>query len=942
MPFFPGGMRGGDDEGGLGAGFGLGFRHHSFREHDRTPSDYRSAKSSPSPPFDSVEDARSKSFSDLNERPRQSPTFRQVDASRSHPGIETRPTRESSMVGSLDTLPEADDNLETPGPTSGDTGTQTPGASFFSLQQQSRENVSTPPISGNQNGMFYGGRASSSPVSSLDSGSQFNQSASGDHQAQSFEAQLKASPMIHDILSRLVQCEYVTREIQRDLGDVQRKVNILVDKALGSNSQPEFKDPFAPANTNGQSFSPPLGGSRSNGPRPSLGNIAPNQPAPSDDISTISQRLNTLTSSVGQLLAIQTQQIQSTDLRSNSIASIASVNNHHGDIPPNQAIPTPTMSNPAILGHGLPHRPEIRTAARHPNPPMRTWSAGTLDLPLRPFDPNVGRQDTAARDKRRSVTGLMRRDSAGILDAQGDNWTGGASRDSGPVISKWEQLSLTPELLRSLNKFGVGPPNKIQQRALPFLLRGSDIIAQAPPTQERIAAYVIPAIQVAVSNITVRPPNRGPIVIMISTTVDQATQAQRMIRDLGGPIGVRSALGVGATSANSDLTQELRLLQQNMPHIICGTPQKLHALFTSPGGLTGSEVRFLVLDEVDQLIARNLHEFVFNIVKLLPPPRSRPVGSGTPTIGTSNTIPQIPFNSNNSEPSNGIVSPFQNQGRRFSVISTSPPAPPEPNASGSPTIERQTALFSNTVPQDVLNLASAIQLREPVRVLVRRDGNVTHADTSQGSRGLRQFYLYLAFTAGGRADPTAAASGGGLGIIGSGRGAASTAETAQAREWKLDALADLFDDVEVTHALVHVGGMTALDSVVYKLASRGLEAVPLHGDMNSGTKLAALNKFRNPNSLIMRPATKVLVVYDVPVKTPDVSHVPFVINYDLPKAVEEYAHRVAPAVSSNYTRAGVVVNFVTATGGDVEMLRSIECFYKIKCPEVPMTLRDIV
>ncbi|EEB88066.1 hypothetical protein MPER_14314, partial [Moniliophthora perniciosa FA553] len=78
----------------------------------------------------------------------------------------------------------------------------------------------------------------------------------------------------------------------------------------------------------------------------------------------------------------------------------------------------------------------------------------------------------------------------------------------------------------------VGPPNKIQQRALPFLLRGADIIAQAPPTQERIAAYVIPAIQIAVTTIAAQSANRGPIVIMISTTVDQATQAQRMIRDL--------------------------------------------------------------------------------------------------------------------------------------------------------------------------------------------------------------------------------------------------------------------------------------------------------------------------------------------------------------------------------------------------------------------------
>lgn len=365
----------------------------------------------------------------------------------------------------------------------------------------------------------------------------------------------------------------------------------------------------------------------------------------------------------------------------------------------------------------------------------------------------------------------------------------------------------------------VGPPNKIQQRALPFLLRGADIIAQAPPTQERIAAYVIPAIQIAISSIASQPVNRGPIVIMISTTVDQATQAQRMIRDLGGPIGVRSALGVG--TSNGDPTQELRLLQQSMPHIICGTPQKLHALFTSPGGLLGSEVRFLVLDEVDQLIARNLHEFVFNIVKLLPSPRSRPLSSSTP--GGSAAPGSGTFGSN-FEPNPSSTSPFQNNGRRFSAVAPSP----DPSGSSTPqAVERQTALFSNTVPQDVLNLATAIQLREPVRVLVRRDGNITQAEASQGgSRGLRQYYLYLAFTAGARADPTAATPGGGLGIIGSGRGSTS-AESVQAREWKLDALADLFDDVEVPQAIVHVGGMTALDSVVYKLASRGLEAVPL-------------------------------------------------------------------------------------------------------------------
>lgn len=80
--------------------------------------------------------------------------------------------------------------------------------------------------------------------------------------------------------------------------------------------------------------------------------------------------------------------------------------------------------------------------------------------------------------------------------------------------------------------------------------------------------------------------------------------------------------------------------------------------------------------------------------------------------------------------------------------------------------------------------------------------------------------------------------------------------------------------------------------------------------MNSVTKLAALNKFRGNSSLHPRqPAvTKVLVVHDLQVKSPDVFQVPLVINYgklhylhtptranfeplDLPKQVEEYAHR---------------------------------------------------
>lgn len=390
----------------------MGFRHHIVREHDRnsmsslsiSPSEYRSVRSSPSPPGEGRDAPGHHPPPDQGEWSRQSPTFRQVDASKPYSVVEPR-IREASMLGFLGTLPEGDDNQDTPGPMSGGNGTQTPGASFFSMQQQqSRERLSTPPTVSSQNGPNFhaGAFTASSPVSSLGSG--------GVDHHMSFEAQLKSSPMIHDILDRLVRCEYSTREVQRELGDMQRKINLLVERSLGASSQPEFKDPFAAPNGNGNGFtSPPL-----NGPRPSIGNIAPNQPAPSDDFSTISQRLNTLTSSVGQLLALQTQQhMQPTnaDIRNNSVIGM---NAPQGEIAPNQMMPPPQMSNSAMLGHGLPQRPDLRPSPRPPNPPMRTWSAGTLELPIRSSDPNVGRPGPTSQDKRRSVTGLQRRESSGV------------------------------------------------------------------------------------------------------------------------------------------------------------------------------------------------------------------------------------------------------------------------------------------------------------------------------------------------------------------------------------------------------------------------------------------------------------------------------------------------------------------------------------------------
>ena len=409
MPFFPGVLRGTDDEGGIRRGIVQHVFHDraSVSLHSTSPSDYHSIRSSPSPPRGPEESRYQPS---PVQRDGNSPTFRHNDANKSYPAIETRPVREASMLGTLGTLLERENSPSLAEPDTIDAGTHTPGSSFSSLQHM-RECVSPPPNLAGMSGpatIMGVAYTSSSPVSSQNSSTRFTP-AIVDPQSQSFESQLKASPMMHDIFDRLLRCEYTTREIQRELGDINRKVNLLVERALGvNNSQPEFKDPFDTS----------LNSSNVIKHRPSVGNIAPNQAANTDDISSISQRLNTLTSSVGQLLALQTQQFQHQqatipDGRNNSVISL---NPPQPDLAPNQIMPPPGVGNAPMPGHGLPNRPDLRV--RHPNPPLRTWSAGTLDLPLRPPEQGIGRQEAILRDKRRSVSGLLRRDSSGVSYVQ--------------------------------------------------------------------------------------------------------------------------------------------------------------------------------------------------------------------------------------------------------------------------------------------------------------------------------------------------------------------------------------------------------------------------------------------------------------------------------------------------------------------------------------------
>jgi ATP-dependent RNA helicase RhlE len=113
--------------------------------------------------------------------------------------------------------------------------------------------------------------------------------------------------------------------------------------------------------------------------------------------------------------------------------------------------------------------------------------------------------------------------------------------------------------------------------------------------------------------------------------------------------------------------------------------------------------------------------------------------------------------------------------------------------------------------------------------------------------------------------------------------------------------------------LVFVASGRRADNVVRKLGNNGIRALSLHGDKTQGARTDALRQFRDGD-------LRVLVATDLISRGIDVSGLPCVINYDLPRSVRDYVHRIGRT-----GRAGLSGTAISLVGPEEEAhLRLIE------------------
>lgn len=178
-------------------------------------------------------------------------------------------------------------------------------------------------------------------------------------------------------------------------------------------------------------------------------------------------------------------------------------------------------------------------------------------------------------------------------------------------------LGIRESLVHVLQSGGVSEPTPIQREAIPVLLKGTDVIAQAQTGTGKTLAFVLPILE----TIDVESPDVQALIL--TPTRELAIQISNELKSLVPVTGAK----VLAAYGGQDVEKQLRKLQGNI-HIVVGTPGRLLDHLRR-GSINFYKLKILVLDEADQMLHMGFLHEVKDIIAQTSPYRQTLLFSAT-------------------------------------------------------------------------------------------------------------------------------------------------------------------------------------------------------------------------------------------------------------------------------------------------------------------------
>jgi ATP-dependent RNA helicase RhlE len=186
----------------------------------------------------------------------------------------------------------------------------------------------------------------------------------------------------------------------------------------------------------------------------------------------------------------------------------------------------------------------------------------------------------------------------------------------------FDQLGLSPELLRAVAQQGYTDPTPVQTKAIPLVLDGRDVLAGAQTGTGKTAAFVLPMLQ----RLHASRPANGPRVIralILTPTRELALQVEESVRTYGVQNPIRSTTIYGGVGFDP----QVRALRAG-PEIVVATPGRLLD-HLGQRTIDLSRVEILVLDEADRMLDMGFIRDIRKILAVLPPKRQNLLFSAT-------------------------------------------------------------------------------------------------------------------------------------------------------------------------------------------------------------------------------------------------------------------------------------------------------------------------
>lgn len=147
---------------------------------------------------------------------------------------------------------------------------------------------------------------------------------------------------------------------------------------------------------------------------------------------------------------------------------------------------------------------------------------------------------------------------------------------------------------------------------------------------------------------------------------------------------------------------------------------------------------------------------------------------------------------------------------------------------------------------------------------------------------------------------------------------------------KFDCLKDLYASLSTSQSIIYCNSIKRVDDLYDAMTQDSFAVSKLHGSMDKEQRRDAYDNFKNGK-------TRILISSNVTARGIDIQQVSTVINFDLPKSVHTYLHRIGR--SGRWGRKGVGINFVTRF--DMPQLKAIEGFYHTTIEELPATFVQV-